>query len=272
MSATKRCSKCGKTKPVSEFCKDRGKKDGLNVYCRDCVRARNWGGDPPPKPVPPAPGMRKCARCQETKPVAEFSKRTSSKDGLEYYCRACCGAAVRAHNQANRDAKREYSSRYRLANLKQKREYWDKYYRANAEQLRARSSQNHWANRDAKLEYQAKYRKANYERLRKLIANYMKSPAGQASMIASQHKRRAAKLGSIAKLTPEQRKASRARIAYIKYQAPTCAHCGKEFGDDRSDVCVDHIKPLALGGGEEASNLQALCRPCNSRKGARFEG
>lgn len=35
---------------------------------------------------------------------------------------------------------------------------------------------------------------------------------------------------------------------------------------------LDHIVPLALGGTHDWSNLQALCRPCNSRKGARLEG
>lgn len=35
---------------------------------------------------------------------------------------------------------------------------------------------------------------------------------------------------------------------------------------------LDHIVPLALGGTHEWANLQALCRPCNSSKGARLEG
>jgi len=32
----KRCSRCGATKPVAEFHRDRSRKDGLQNYCRDC--------------------------------------------------------------------------------------------------------------------------------------------------------------------------------------------------------------------------------------------
>src|SRR5258706_3306614 len=33
----KTCSKCGKTKPVVEFSKDKGKKDGLRPSCKECM-------------------------------------------------------------------------------------------------------------------------------------------------------------------------------------------------------------------------------------------
>lgn len=35
------------------------------------------------------------------------------------------------------------------------------------------------------------------------------------------------------------------------------------------DLTVDHIIPLVRGGAHDEGNLQTLCRPCNSRKGAR---
>ncbi|OBU85472.1 hypothetical protein MY55_15935 [Chromobacterium subtsugae] len=37
------------------------------------------------------------------------------------------------------------------------------------------------------------------------------------------------------------------------------------------DLTVDHIKPLSRGGTDDLENLQFLCRPCNSAKGARLE-
>jgi 5-methylcytosine-specific restriction endonuclease McrA len=36
--------------------------------------------------------MKICCKCKETKPVSEFSKQSSSKDGLRRTCRACCAA------------------------------------------------------------------------------------------------------------------------------------------------------------------------------------
>jgi len=44
-----------------------------------------------------------------------------------------------------------------------------------------------------------------------------------------------------------------------------CLHCGS-----RNDLTVDHIVPVSRGGSDFLSNLQTLCRPCNSRKGARI--
>lgn len=43
-----------------------------------------------------------------------------------------------------------------------------------------------------------------------------------------------------------------------------CLHCGA-----RRQLTVDHIIPEVLGGTLDLDNLQTLCGPCNSRKGAR---
>ena len=42
-----------------------------------------------------------------------------------------------------------------------------------------------------------------------------------------------------------------------------CAICKKQ-----KILTRDHILPLRLGGGDEITNIQPLCRECNSRKGA----
>jgi HNH endonuclease len=46
-----------------------------------------------------------------------------------------------------------------------------------------------------------------------------------------------------------------------------CQHCGSEL-----DLQIDHVRPLALGGGNDVDNLQVLCKRCNTSKGARFVG
>lgn len=43
-----------------------------------------------------------------------------------------------------------------------------------------------------------------------------------------------------------------------------CKHCGV-----RDNLAVDHIIPESRGGTLDFDNLQTLCKPCNSRKGAR---
>lgn len=36
----KRCPRCGETKPLDRFSKDRARKDGLRTYCRECMRTQ----------------------------------------------------------------------------------------------------------------------------------------------------------------------------------------------------------------------------------------
>lgn len=41
-----------------------------------------------------------------------------------------------------------------------------------------------------------------------------------------------------------------------------CLRCGR----DDVKLTIDHIKPYALGGDNIPSNIQPLCKPCNSAK------
>jgi hypothetical protein len=43
-----------------------------------------------------------------------------------------------------------------------------------------------------------------------------------------------------------------------------CVECGAT-----ADLSLDHIHPWSLGGPDVVPNLRVLCRPCNSRKGAK---
>jgi 5-methylcytosine-specific restriction endonuclease McrA len=54
------------------------------------------------------------------------------------------------------------------------------------------------------------------------------------------------------------------KAATIKRQQPSCAVCGSTL-----DLTVDHIVPKVVGGTDELTNLQTLCRRCNGAKGGR---
>jgi 5-methylcytosine-specific restriction endonuclease McrA len=43
-----------------------------------------------------------------------------------------------------------------------------------------------------------------------------------------------------------------------------CKHCGS-----KRYLSIDHITPKSKGGKTTLENCQTLCRPCNSKKGAR---
>lgn len=49
---------------------------------------------------------------------------------------------------------------------------------------------------------------------------------------------------------------------HLKGDGLTCVACGTN-----EDMTVDHIVPRILGGSSAVSNLQPMCRPCNSSKG-----
>lgn len=48
-----------------------------------------------------------------------------------------------------------------------------------------------------------------------------------------------------------------------------CAHCGAD--ESKSKLTLDHIVPIKAGGRHTKSNVQPLCRSCNSRKGDRCD-
>ena len=43
-----------------------------------------------------------------------------------------------------------------------------------------------------------------------------------------------------------------------------CTHCGA--GLELSDADIDHIKPVAMGGGSGLKNLRTLCRKCHATR------
>lgn len=61
-----------------------------------------------------------------------------------------------------------------------------------------------------------------------------------------------------------QRKGLGKRVRAKILAGASCAACGT-----KSKLVIDHKIPISRGGTCELDNLQALCQPCNSRKGTR---
>lgn len=68
-------------------------------------------------------------------------------------------------------------------------------------------------------------------------------------------------------LRPGRRPLPRCLASFVREKfGRICCHCGGPGGT------LDHVTPLAMGGGNESSNFQILCEACNLRKGGRFNG
>lgn len=97
-------------------------------------------------------------------------------------------------------------------------------------------------------------------RLREVRSELRTAPHGTAARLNTAHKR---------ELTGSAR--AKARRAIWAEQQGKCAMCGA-LGNPAVQE-LDHIVPIHLGGGDERSNLQMLCRaPCHRDKTNREQG
>lgn len=54
-----------------------------------------------------------CTKCEKQKPVSEFGKNKSKKDGLQSYCKECVKIYKRKHYEDNTDYYKEKAKTYR---------------------------------------------------------------------------------------------------------------------------------------------------------------
>lgn len=57
--------------------------------------------------------MKTCSTCNEIKLLEDFYKKSSSKDGREYYCKACHKLRVKSHYERNTETYKKQSREYK---------------------------------------------------------------------------------------------------------------------------------------------------------------
>ena len=186
--------------------------------------------------------MKTCTKCGETKPLDEFNRDRSRKDGRHPWCRACGSRRRASWYEKNREANLAYQAEWREQNREKKA----------ASDRRWRS-----ANLGRKADSDAAWRRANTERLTTYFREYRQ---------ANKDKGRDWK---------RNRRARRANayVAIVRFDEilqrdlGVCGICGKPIMDDTIEL--DHIIPLAAGGTHEPGNAQIAHRTCNRRKAAK---
>lgn len=101
----KRCRRCFKELPHDSFALNKNMRDGLQVWCRECVaeygaaryrRRRAALGKTVRERVDVPPGHKLCRQCGEIKPHSEWHKNATASDGLSTRCKACKAIQGRA--------------------------------------------------------------------------------------------------------------------------------------------------------------------------------
>jgi 5-methylcytosine-specific restriction endonuclease McrA len=125
---TKICAACHIEKSISEFFKDKTSKTGYRWTCKDClldaqstklgcvrqkfIKGNNYG----------ASDTKWCYGCEVEKPLSEFSKDKTKKDGYHTRCNDCHRASSRAYRDAHIEEERA-KSRAKNAAIN-----WPEYY------------------------------------------------------------------------------------------------------------------------------------------------
>lgn len=67
--------------------------------------------------------MKQCSTCKVEKPLVDFNKKSSTKDGFERYCKDCHRARNRKHYDKNKTSYIESAMRWK----REKRKWWEGY-------------------------------------------------------------------------------------------------------------------------------------------------
>lgn len=191
---------------------------------------------PTPEPIN---GGRVCRRCHIEKGEEHFRRLSRNPQRREWVCTSCRYKAqaeqIDLKNPKGPDGRRIYSPE----EAKRRDEYRRSWYQKNRDRVLAKSHEHYLANKE----------KVN-ARARDWGRRHPEYNAARAAQRRTKRREPHA-------ITPA------GVLDLLKKQKGKCAACRRDI---RKAFTLDHIIPVAAGGGNEPSNIQLLCRWCNSEK------
>ena len=189
--------------------------------------------------------MKLCNICKIGREKSYFYKHPTNPDGLSYKCKSCSILQNKLNRINNGDTIRQNAKdKYGMNKNGYKEymlEYQKKYRKEHPEKIN---------------EYAKKYREKMRVLVNAKIAAYRKTPSGRFKARQKQLKRERMVQGTYTKQEWDD----------LLKRYPHCLKCRTSF--DQCAPTDDHIVPIARGGTNIISNIQPLCRPCNSSNGA----
>lgn len=226
-----------------------------------------------------------CSKCGEEKPRAEFSKRSTAKDGLQSACKLCFSEMHRSWRLRNPDKERERQQAWLVNNRERRNEYEKRYAEEHRDETQARGRAWYIENREYKLKRNAEWYEQHPEaRKAKDKKRYWSNPererARSADYKARNKPRIKVRCQLWAKRNPDKvrlyARNRRARLAQaegthtaddikLQYRAQNgkCWWCGAELNEIYH---ADHLIPLVRGGTNWPNNIVCSCAFCNTSK------
>lgn len=136
MGDTKICNKCGRELPISEFSKNKSKKDGLQSHCKECGKHyyKQWYTE------------NKEALAERKKQYYTENKEARKQYSKQYYTE-------------HADERKQYKKQWYTKNKEAISEYRKQWYTENKERIK----QYYQENKEAMAEYQKQWRTENKE-------------------------------------------------------------------------------------------------------------
>jgi 5-methylcytosine-specific restriction endonuclease McrA len=189
---------------------------------------------------------KRCPKCGAVKPLTNFHKDSSKKDGLKSHCKACHNASRHAYQAAHPEqvatAKRAWrvAHREKEAHPEQVATHVRAYYETHHGEVLARNRAWKAAHREEDRARSRAYRQAHPDK------EYTRS-----------HRRRARKRNAEGSFT------SADIMHFYNEQGGCCRWCSKPLNDKYH---IDHIIPLSRWGTNWPANLVLACARCNLSK------
>lgn len=225
--------------------------------------------------------FKRCTKCGVVKALGEFGK-LAKQGGRQYRYLECCDCASGREREllgmAARDVEERASALLRLAAQKDSangkraaRHKLQMENRKTREEAREKAKRNRREARQTEVRALRKAReKVKGNRRKALTEVYLVKPDSDCKKEYGQWYRRvhADKMRQYARERYWRRQAASGSFTEAEWQdlcgryGNLCLCCGATGA-----LAADHVIPLSRGGSDDISNIQPLCKSCNSSKG-----
>jgi 5-methylcytosine-specific restriction endonuclease McrA len=180
--------------------------------------------------------MKTCCRCKQSHSFSNFTRKSSTKDGLRKECKDCVRKDSQKFQANNPNHNKEAGLARRKANPQ-----WYKDYREN--------------NKERIAQQRLEYREQNPT----AYADWCKAHPDKTAEYANRYRTKLL-ANTVNHFTAQE------WLDLCEKYDNKCLAC------KRTDVklTVDHVIPISKLGSNSIDNIQPLCQPCNSRKSARI--